>query len=565
MKQSATETFVYDGLNRLDYSTLTTPGTGTITNQDLSYNAIGNILWKQDVGNYSYHASKKRAVIQAGTTSYGYDANGNMTSRGGSTIGYTSYNLPGVIYAGSNSSTLSYGAYRNRYKQVAVTAGISETTIYVGGILEKVTKSGTITWRHRIEGPGGLLAIVNCTGSSCDPTTTTHYLHRDTLGSPELITNSAGTELVKLSFGAFGERRDRDWHGAVSSADMAAIGNSTRRGFTEHEHLDAVGLIHMNGRVYDPVLGRFLASDPVADGLGRAGGFNRYAYVQNNPLTLIDPSGLSSKETKLPKHDAGTALVEATVLPGIIVTVLREWLPLGGTLAWAVVTPGSLASAYAFMPNFGGGGGAGGAGGGRGGGGGSDGGGGGDPNGREPPKSDPKEGAEKQPSLSACTFSASTQNRRDLASARKALANSAALGSDAAREIYISSRVIDGTISYRGSDGIIRTRAVDTASQRQAIGGSGLAGVAGRATLAYGAWTAGNALYSGMEYGNREDVAVGGLGLATLAVGASNPALAIGIGLGILIGELSYAPDHGSGSVTDALRNPCGPALGPAQ
>ncbi len=388
LKQCATETFVYDGLNRLDYSTLTTPGTGTITNQDLSYNAIGNILWKQDVGNYSYHASKKRAVIQAGTTSYGYDANGNMTSRGGSTIGYTSYNLPGVIYAGSNSSTLSYGAYRNRYKQVAVTAGISETTIYVGGILEKVTKSGTTNWRHRIEGPGGLLAIVNCTGSSCDPTASTNYVHRDTLGSPDLITNSAGTEVVKLSFGAFGERRDRDWHGAVSSADMTAIGNSTRRGFTEHEHLDAVGLIHMNGRVYDPVLGRFLASDPVADGLGRAGGFNRYAYVGNNPLTLIDPTGRSSRATRLPQHDSGThgSLIEGSWVTGsgpdrettvaalgevtVTATSLAQSFTLGGSLAWSIATGATLGLSYAFVPNLAGGGGRGGGGGGSGGGGG---------------------------------------------------------------------------------------------------------------------------------------------------------------------------------------------------
>jgi AraC-like DNA-binding protein len=61
-----------------------------------------------------------------------------MTTRNGSTIGYTSYNLPNVIMAGSNSSKLCYGASRNRYKQVTVTSGVSETTIYVGGLLEKV-------------------------------------------------------------------------------------------------------------------------------------------------------------------------------------------------------------------------------------------------------------------------------------------------------------------------------------------------------------------------------------------------------------------------------------------
>jgi RHS repeat-associated protein len=57
--------------------------------------------------------------------------------------------------------------------------------------------------------------------------------------------------------------------------------------------LDNVGLIHMNGRVYDPGVGRFMSADPIADRLGEAGGFNRYAYVSNRPLSLTDPSGFS--------------------------------------------------------------------------------------------------------------------------------------------------------------------------------------------------------------------------------------------------------------------------------
>ena len=56
-------------------------------------------------------------------------ANGNMTTRNGSGIGYTSYNLPNLIMSGSNSSTLSYGANRNRYKQVSVASGA-----YVDGL-----------------------------------------------------------------------------------------------------------------------------------------------------------------------------------------------------------------------------------------------------------------------------------------------------------------------------------------------------------------------------------------------------------------------------------------------
>ncbi len=63
----------------------------------------------------------------------------------------------------------------------------------------------------------------------------------------------SGAEVVKLSFGAYGERRDRDWDGPVTTADSTAIGNTIRHGFTGHEHLDSVGLIHMT-KMEDPFL-----------------------------------------------------------------------------------------------------------------------------------------------------------------------------------------------------------------------------------------------------------------------------------------------------------------------
>ena len=73
----------------------------------MTLDAIGNITWKQGIGNYTYHATKRRAVITAGSNSYGYDANGNMNSRLGSSITYTSYDLPtGINAPGGYSSTI---------------------------------------------------------------------------------------------------------------------------------------------------------------------------------------------------------------------------------------------------------------------------------------------------------------------------------------------------------------------------------------------------------------------------------------------------------------------------
>jgi RHS repeat-associated protein len=62
-----------------------------------------------------------------------------------------------------------------------------------------------------------------------------------------------------------------------------------------HEHLDNLGLIHMNGRVQDPALGRFISADPYVPDWTSGQSYNRFSYVQNNPLTLIDPSGFQER------------------------------------------------------------------------------------------------------------------------------------------------------------------------------------------------------------------------------------------------------------------------------
>ncbi|MEC4091889.1 RHS repeat-associated core domain-containing protein, partial [Pseudoalteromonas rubra] len=68
----------------------------------------------------------------------------------------------------------------------------------------------------------------------------------------------------------------------------------TRRGFTDHEHLDDLELIHMNGRVYDYNLGRFMSVDPVIQSPGNSQSINPYSYIMNNPLGGTDPTGYSS-------------------------------------------------------------------------------------------------------------------------------------------------------------------------------------------------------------------------------------------------------------------------------
>ncbi|MEZ5665640.1 MAG: RHS repeat-associated core domain-containing protein [Burkholderiaceae bacterium] len=61
---------------------------------------------------------------------------------------------------------------------------------------------------------------------------------------------------------------------------------STQRGYTMHEHMDQMGVINMNGRVYDPLIGRFLSADPHIQHPDDLQSFNRYSYVKNNPLAF---------------------------------------------------------------------------------------------------------------------------------------------------------------------------------------------------------------------------------------------------------------------------------------
>jgi RHS repeat-associated protein len=81
-----------------------------------------------------------------------------------------------------------------------------------------------------------------------------------------------------------------------TSAEQATMANVTRHEFTGHEGLDNAGLwmVNMNGRIYIPSGSMFLSPDPFISDPGNTQSYNRYSYVNNNPLTLTDPSGFGS-------------------------------------------------------------------------------------------------------------------------------------------------------------------------------------------------------------------------------------------------------------------------------
>ncbi|MFK8308351.1 polymorphic toxin type 23 domain-containing protein, partial [Capnocytophaga cynodegmi] len=115
------------------------------------------------------------------------------------------------------------------------------------------------------------------------------YLHRDYLGSITLITDDNGNAVEKRHFNAWGQIT-KYWN-IKGQTTIPVEGILLDRGYTGHEHLYSVGLIHMNGRLYDPVLHRFLQPDNYVQDPFNTQNFNRYGYVLNNPLKYTDPSG----------------------------------------------------------------------------------------------------------------------------------------------------------------------------------------------------------------------------------------------------------------------------------
>ena len=113
-----------------------------------------------------------------------------------------------------------------------------------------------------------------------------HYTFTDHQGSLAAYTGNAKEPVTRLSYDAWGRRRNAE-DGSYGNVPALA----TDRGYTGHEHLDAFGLINMNGRLYDPMLGRMLSPDIVVQQTDYTQSYNRYSYCFNNPLRFTDPTG----------------------------------------------------------------------------------------------------------------------------------------------------------------------------------------------------------------------------------------------------------------------------------
>lgn len=281
------ENFSYDNLDRL------TTISGS-TSKTMAYDTKGRITNNSSIGQYSYDSSLKyRLNSITPNTAGGNYFEAHPTQH----ISYNAFKKPVEIneeghgkvsfeygpmmnrshayYGGTNANKLQR-RYKKHYSSIIPSeivedsqTGSTKIVTYIGGD----AYSAPIAYIKKT-GAGGVDGF--------------HFLHRDYLGSIMAVTAPNGTVKEQRQFGAWGTVDKYSASGGVTAFNHSAL---IDRGYTGHEHFFEVALIHMNGRMYDPQLARFLSPDNYVQDPFNTQNYNRYGYVLNNPLRYTDPSG----------------------------------------------------------------------------------------------------------------------------------------------------------------------------------------------------------------------------------------------------------------------------------
>lgn len=270
--KAKTESFTYDNLNRL----LTSSGAG-IPTLDMTFAGNGNIISKTDVGNYTYGNAKINAVTMVTNPSL-------KISDQTQDITYTPYFQPATVSEGNYLLTYTYGSDQQRIKGVLAQNGSpTNTRYYLGGYEKDITGNST-KHLHYISNGQSLIAIVVRENG----TDTYNYVYTDHIGSILTVTDNSGVVIAEQNFDAWGRNRNTvNW----SYVGVQAVPAWLYRGFTGHEQLSKFSLINMNGRMYDPMVGRMLSADNHVQTPDFTQNYNRYSYALNNPLRYTDQDG----------------------------------------------------------------------------------------------------------------------------------------------------------------------------------------------------------------------------------------------------------------------------------
>ncbi|HPH98289.1 MAG TPA: RHS repeat-associated core domain-containing protein [Anaerolineaceae bacterium] len=270
-------TYTYDELNRL--LTVAYP-TGSPASVSYTYDPMGNRLTMTEDGvmtTYAYNEADQltSTTRNSVTTTYTWDNNGNMLTKGSQTF---TWNHAGRMVELTNAGTTASYRYNGDGVRLGKTVnGI--VTDYLQDqaaglpVVVRETASGTIS-----EYVYGTDMLAMSSGGWL-------FFHTDGLGSTRAITNPGGTVTERYSYDAFGGERSH-------------MGSSTQPFTYTGEQVDPeAGFIFLRARYYDPMGGRFINRDQFKGVMASIQTLNRYLYTINNPIKANDPSGMFIEET----------------------------------------------------------------------------------------------------------------------------------------------------------------------------------------------------------------------------------------------------------------------------
>ena len=270
--RNRTEVFGYDSLNRLT----------AMDGRQIAYSDNGNITGIDSVGEMAYSDSSRPYQLTS------LSAEDDVVPSRVQNVTYTCYGRPSIIIEGGRSAAFTYNGDGERVKMNVSDGVTSVLSRYcIGKRYEMdVTPAGTVERLYLGGDAYSAPAVYVREGSE---EWNFYCIGRDYLGNITHIATSDGTLVEENSYDPWGRLRNPETNEiyTIGAEPELMLG----RGYTGHEHLSMFGLINMNARLYDPLLGRFLSPDPYVQMPDFTQNFNRYSYCLNNPLVYVDENG----------------------------------------------------------------------------------------------------------------------------------------------------------------------------------------------------------------------------------------------------------------------------------